>query len=104
MCVCTVEVHCDKMLPCFLSPGGMSLTKLSPTRKSLVSDIPSADGKLANLFFYSVQCWFAYKASFLSRHKGLSAFHFIFVKKEEEREKLPRNYYQLPFTPHTHTQ
>jgi hypothetical protein len=22
---------------------------------------------------------------------------------EEEREKLPRNYYQLPFTPHTHT-
>ncbi len=55
---CTV--HCDKKI--FPSTAGMSLTKppllgiikLYPARGSLVSDIPSADGKTANLF-YSVR-------------------------------------------------
>jgi hypothetical protein len=37
----------------FPFPAGMSLTKLIPARKSLVSDIPADEGKMANLF---LQC------------------------------------------------
>jgi hypothetical protein len=44
-------LHCKKSLAIFLSPAGMSL---SPARKSLVSDIPAMDRKIASLF-YSVQ-------------------------------------------------
>ncbi len=54
-------VHCKKELAIFPSPAGMSLTKLSgrektklfPPRKSLISDIPAGDGKMANSF---LQC------------------------------------------------
>jgi hypothetical protein len=57
MCTYTVK----KRLTIFLSPAGMSLTKLSLAGKlfpprdlgrvwSLVSDIPAGDGKMANLF------------------------------------------------------
>ncbi len=52
--------HCKKRLAVFLSPAGMSLTKLSldgtginkwfPSRESLVCDIPAGDGKTSNLF------------------------------------------------------
>jgi hypothetical protein len=51
------KVHCKKRLAIFPSPAGMSTTKLSrvwnkfPARESLVSDIPTGDGKIANLFF-----------------------------------------------------
>jgi hypothetical protein len=79
-------VHCKKKLAIFPPPAGMSLTKLFlggnnfPPRKSLVSDIPSGDGKTANPF---LQCigntyigrhpHFFYAASFTflaSRLKG----------------------------------
>jgi len=55
--------HCKKRLAIFLSPAGMSLTKLFlgrnnlymtslfPPRESLVSDILAGDGKLANPFY-----------------------------------------------------
>ncbi len=69
-------VTLEKMLPIFLSPDGMSLTKLSmagnnlifpgereslvsdipklfPARVSLVGDIPVGDGKTYNIF---LQC------------------------------------------------
>jgi len=64
--VCTVDcqvvnlmlkgLHCKKRLATFPTLAGMSLTwagiiKLFPPRKSLVSDIPSGDGNVANLFF-----------------------------------------------------
>ncbi len=47
-------LHCKKRLPIFPPPAGMSLTKLSlagnnlnfPGQESLVSDIPSGDGKI----------------------------------------------------------
>jgi hypothetical protein len=49
-------IHCKKRLSIFLSPGGVSLTKLSlatpgvikffPARESFVSDIPVLDGKI----------------------------------------------------------
>ncbi len=67
----------------------------------MVSDIPAGDGKLAQLFLQCIVVVCIEPA--FCPDIGLSAFHFIFVKIEEEREKLPRNYYQLPFTPHTHT-
>ncbi len=51
------KVHGKKRLLIFLSPAGMSLTKLTqqfnysrPGRESLVSDIPAGDGKTANFF------------------------------------------------------
>jgi hypothetical protein len=53
------KVHCKKRLAIFPPPAGMSTTKLSlvwnkfPARGSLVSDIPTGDGKIANLF---LQC------------------------------------------------
>jgi len=57
-----VTVHCKKRLAIFLSPAGMSLTKLSlarnnlfinlfPAMESLVSDIPDGDGEIANLLY-----------------------------------------------------
>ncbi len=56
--VCTVK----KRLAIFLSPAGMSLTKLSlagknlifPARVSLESNIPGEDGKIDNLFYSAV--------------------------------------------------
>jgi hypothetical protein len=53
--------HCKKRLGVFLSPAGMSLTKLSlarnnkivPARESLVIDFPAGDRKIANFF---LQC------------------------------------------------
>jgi hypothetical protein len=61
-CFCTV--YTVKKVKDFPSPAGMSLTRLSldgntvvklfPSRESLVSDIPTGDGKIANLFLYSV--------------------------------------------------
>ncbi len=58
-------LHCKKGLATFLSPAGMSLTKLSlcgnnlitvyPTRESLVSDIPAGDRNVAN-FFWRCTC------------------------------------------------
>jgi hypothetical protein len=62
--------HCIKRFTIFPSPAGMSLTKLSlavnhlffPARESLVSDIPTEDGKIANLF---VQCIGTEAAQFL---------------------------------------
>jgi hypothetical protein len=55
-------LHRKKSLSIFLSPAGMSLTKLSlggnydviyklfPPRESLVSDIPAGDGNIEKLF------------------------------------------------------
>jgi hypothetical protein len=34
-----------------LSLASKTVTKLFPTRESLVSDIPAGDGKIANLFY-----------------------------------------------------
>ncbi len=45
-----IALHCKKRLLIFLSPAGMSLTKLF-LAGSLVSDIPPGDGKTANLFY-----------------------------------------------------
>ncbi len=48
-----VSIQCKKRLMIFLSPAGMSLTKLSlagSVRESLVSDIPAGDGN-QKLFF-----------------------------------------------------
>ncbi len=55
------SLHCKKRLLIFSSPAGMSPTylswpgiiKLFPASGSLVSDIPSGDGKISNLF---LQC------------------------------------------------
>jgi hypothetical protein len=44
-------------------PDG-DLSKLFPTRESLVSDIPAGDGKISNLF-YSVPCLKRRKLTFL---------------------------------------
>ncbi len=44
-------MHCKKSVSTFLSPAGMSLTRLFPARESLVSDIPPGDGKIDNLFY-----------------------------------------------------
>jgi hypothetical protein len=56
-------IHCKKRISIFLSPAGMSLTKLSlvgnndvinklfPPRESLVSDIPAGDGNIEKLFY-----------------------------------------------------
>jgi hypothetical protein len=52
------STHRKKRLPTFPSPAGMSLTKLSLAGNNLiipaqeaVSDIPTGDGNVANLFF-----------------------------------------------------
>jgi hypothetical protein len=57
-------VHCKKRLAIFLSPIGMSLTKLSlgrnnkifPLRESLVSDNPTGDENIENLFLRCTIC------------------------------------------------
>ncbi len=58
-----VIIHRKKSFSIFLSPAGMSLTKLSlggnidvihklfPPRESLVSDIPAGDGNIEKLFY-----------------------------------------------------
>ena len=47
------NLHCKKRLSIFLSPVGMSLTRLFQARESLVNDIPAGDGTIDNLF---LQC------------------------------------------------
>ncbi len=47
------KLYTVKKVAIFPSPAEMSLTKLSPARESLFSDILAGDGKIAN-FFYSV--------------------------------------------------
>jgi hypothetical protein len=49
--------HCKKWFPIFLSPAGMSpnslwlgIIKLFPARESLISDIPTGDRKIFNLY------------------------------------------------------
>ncbi len=46
-----VPLHRKKRLAAFASPAGMSLTKLFPPRKQLVSDIRAGDGNVTNLFY-----------------------------------------------------
>jgi hypothetical protein len=47
------QVHCEKRLAIFPSPDGMSLTKLSLAKESLVCAFSAGDGKIANIF---LQC------------------------------------------------
>jgi hypothetical protein len=54
----TLRIHCKKRLTIFPSLAGMSLTKLFLgiiqlflARESLISDILTGNGKIANLFY-----------------------------------------------------
>jgi hypothetical protein len=48
----TIDLHWNKMLPIFPSPGGMSLTKLAMAGNNLT-------GKSVT-FFYSVALWYSH--------------------------------------------